>query len=174
MLILTFLLSFFTPQQMVKENVAVKFEFTSMQLGKPTLAYYYYNVSLSNNTNKPVYVVLPRWFGEKITAKGNIWGSQYDSFEKIKGSTLFGNTSFTIIELKAKEKVILKDYHIETFDEGIQKKVTTNISYITCSAVTVGNYTLREYMEKAALLEDGLEYVLKDALEKNITIKTAN
>jgi hypothetical protein len=173
MKLLTILFGLMMSNQLPKDNVTVDFEFKSMGLGKPTLAFYHYQVTLTNQTTKPVYIVLPRWFADEPNISGTVSGAQYDSFDKIKGCTLFSETTFTVFSLKAKGKIVLSDYDIETFDESIQKKLTTGLRYIICSKITVGQYSLPEFMEKQEEFGNNLIYKLEDAVVKDITIKTS-
>jgi len=173
MIVLSILLSILFPHQLPKDNITVDFEFKSMGLGKPTLAFYHYQVTLTNQSSQPVYIILPRWFGDEPNTSGTVSGAQYDNFDKIKGCTLFSETTFTVFSIKAKGKVVLSDYDIETFDESIQKKFTTKLRYIICSKITVGNYSLVEFMEKQDEFGNNLIYKFENPIVKDISIKTS-
>lgn len=173
MIVLYFLLNILQPQQPVKLNVEVNFEFKSMGLGKPTLAFYHYEVTMNNKTDQQVYIVIPRWFGDLPESTGKVSGAQYDNFDKTKAYTIFSNSSITIFALKPKEKLVIKDYDIETFDESIQKKLTTGLRYIVCTNITVGTYSLLEFMDKDSEYSNNLEYNMENPVTKDITISTS-
>lgn len=171
MIILSILLSLVMPHLFPNETVTIDFKFKSMKLGKPTLQYYYYDVTLQNKTDELQYVALPRWFDYEITTTGKVWGAQYDSFGKSGGSTLFTDKSFTIITLPPKKKIILTNFVIETFSEEIAKNPSIDIALVICTQVKVGEYSLEDFIKKPELHTENLVYQLLNATSKKISIK---
>lgn len=175
MLILSILVSLFAPQhQLLKNKVTVDFEFQSMKLGRPTLAYYNYNVHLKNNTNQAIYIILPNWFNEKLNLTDKVWGAELSQFETSNGFVIYGaeSSSVTIFKLKSKEKRIIKGFQMQTFDETIQEKLSTGIQIISCSAINVGELSLEDFMEKKDAYNKELPFQPKNVETIDITIKT--
>lgn len=173
MLILSILLNLLTPQQFPGKTVTVDFSFKRMWPGKPTLKYYYYDVTINNPTNELKYVIIPRWFVDEIQTSKEVSGAQYDSFEETTGSTLFFNTgsSFTIFTLAAKQKITLVDFTIETFSEDIEKLKSTIIPIIISKKIMIGTYVLEDFMKNEEMQDDNLECQLMNAATQNISIK---
>ena len=172
MLILSILLSLLTPQQFSKDKVTIDFKFKSIKLGVPTLAYYNYDVSITNNTNKATYVIIPRWFDKEMLLTDKVWGAQYDNFGGIKGATFFCTNSVTVFWLEPKEKITLTNYDIETFDVEIENRLSTGVILITCSDITIGKYSFEDFMDNKEVQDDNLEYKLKDASLQSTSVKT--
>jgi hypothetical protein len=170
-LLLSILLSLFSPPQQLKPDVEISFNFDHSALGKPTLSMYYYDINIKNKSTSAVYVGIPKWFGGQIERIDKISGAQYDSFGKTTGSTLFCGASFTIFKIEPDQKIYIEDFRIETFDEKIPDQKTTQLNYVLFSKINIDTYTLLEFMEKKELHGSELEYVLSLAYTEEVELK---
>lgn len=171
MLVLSLILTLFTSQNLIEDTVSIDFIFKKMRLGKPTLKYYYYDITLNNPTNQLKYVLIPRWFDKKLQETDKIWGAQFDSFGENNGSTLFSGTTFTVFALPPNHKITLTDFTIETFSEDIELKSITDIPIIICNNIQVAENSILDFMQKKELHTANLAYKLKDVVLINVLVK---
>jgi hypothetical protein len=157
-----------------QKGVAVDFKFNSIFEGKPTLSFFYYDITIKNSTSQTINVIIPNWFNSIIPSSGKLWSGEINSFGKVNGYKLYeldGNNSFTVFILKPNEKVLIKDFEIETFDEKMAQKLSTGMKLIIASEISIDKYTVGEFVADSKLHKDYLVYKIKGD-EKTISVKT--
>src|SRR5688572_21095319 len=160
-----------SPQQFTQKKIDVDFQFKSMTLGKPTLSWYNYDITIKNNEDRTWYVAIPRWFNEQIERKSAVTGAHYDTFGEVKGITLYCATTITIFQVQPGQQIKITDFRIETFDEKIPDKTSTNLEYAVFNRISISDMTLPDFMAKEDWQDDNLEYLMTEAYSETVEIK---
>jgi hypothetical protein len=174
MLFLSVLISMFMPAHLSSsvpiDSVKIHFTFDKKESANSAQTNYYYHVSIQNNSDQAVYVILPKWVDALPAVKGIMNSVNVDSHDSLEEYSLQSDPSFEIYKVEAHSTFIEQSCKIRAHTETVSKLSKIDIPIFLADEVKIGELKLNEYVDHKDFYGNNIPYKIVGANTTHETI----